>query len=287
MQSSSSPPSSSFSLVARDLAREHGAHTVLDGVDVSVGPRTRARGRRPQRGREDHALASPRRSRAPRPRHGHHDAAHAAGRVPGAGTRTPRRDGAGVPVATHRRHRRGSGTGADRRRARERTGRRCRRVRGGARRLPRGRWTRSRRARPGRLRRRRPRAPAARCVDAGPLGRRGRPRVLGCHPAQSSRRAAPRRAHQRPRFRRAGAARDVRRRTAGWRGAREPRPRLPRTYGHPRPRARRAHALRHRVRRGMARLPRGARHRTAARRRGLRHLPRRAWTPRATRAHPT
>ncbi len=39
--SSPSSSSSSFSLVARDLAREHGAHTVLDGVDVSIGPRTR------------------------------------------------------------------------------------------------------------------------------------------------------------------------------------------------------------------------------------------------------
>jgi ATPase subunit of ABC transporter with duplicated ATPase domains len=38
---SASPPSSSFSLVARDLGREHGAHTVLDHVDVSIGPRTR------------------------------------------------------------------------------------------------------------------------------------------------------------------------------------------------------------------------------------------------------
>jgi ATPase subunit of ABC transporter with duplicated ATPase domains len=42
MPAPSSPSSpSSFSLVARDLAREHGAHTVLDGVDVAVGPRTR------------------------------------------------------------------------------------------------------------------------------------------------------------------------------------------------------------------------------------------------------
>ena len=34
-------PSSSFSLVARDLARVRGGLTVLDGVDVTVGPRTR------------------------------------------------------------------------------------------------------------------------------------------------------------------------------------------------------------------------------------------------------
>jgi ATPase subunit of ABC transporter with duplicated ATPase domains len=33
--------SASFSLVARDLARTYGTFTVLDGVDVSVGPRTR------------------------------------------------------------------------------------------------------------------------------------------------------------------------------------------------------------------------------------------------------
>ena len=32
---------SSFSLVGRDLAREYGTFTVLDGVDVTVGPRTR------------------------------------------------------------------------------------------------------------------------------------------------------------------------------------------------------------------------------------------------------
>jgi len=37
----SSHSASSFSLVARDLAREHGPHTVLDRVDVSIGPRTR------------------------------------------------------------------------------------------------------------------------------------------------------------------------------------------------------------------------------------------------------
>jgi ATPase subunit of ABC transporter with duplicated ATPase domains len=38
---SSAPSTTSFSLVARDLAREHGSHTVLDRVDVSIGPRTR------------------------------------------------------------------------------------------------------------------------------------------------------------------------------------------------------------------------------------------------------
>jgi ATPase subunit of ABC transporter with duplicated ATPase domains len=40
----SSPPSSSpssFSLVARDIARSHAGVVVLDGVDVAVGPRTR------------------------------------------------------------------------------------------------------------------------------------------------------------------------------------------------------------------------------------------------------
>jgi ATPase subunit of ABC transporter with duplicated ATPase domains len=30
-----------FSLVGRDLAREHGSHAVLDGIDVTVGPRSR------------------------------------------------------------------------------------------------------------------------------------------------------------------------------------------------------------------------------------------------------
>jgi ATPase subunit of ABC transporter with duplicated ATPase domains len=39
--SSSSSSTASFSLVARDVARAHGSFTVLDGVDVSVGPRTR------------------------------------------------------------------------------------------------------------------------------------------------------------------------------------------------------------------------------------------------------
>jgi ATPase subunit of ABC transporter with duplicated ATPase domains len=37
----SSHSTSSFSLVARDLTRAHGSFTVLDAVDVSVGPRTR------------------------------------------------------------------------------------------------------------------------------------------------------------------------------------------------------------------------------------------------------
>jgi ATPase subunit of ABC transporter with duplicated ATPase domains len=41
MPSPSSSSAASFSLVARDVAREHGPHTVLDRVDVSIGPRTR------------------------------------------------------------------------------------------------------------------------------------------------------------------------------------------------------------------------------------------------------
>jgi ATPase subunit of ABC transporter with duplicated ATPase domains len=41
MSPSSAPPPDSFSLVARGVAREHGPFTVLDGVDVDVGPRTR------------------------------------------------------------------------------------------------------------------------------------------------------------------------------------------------------------------------------------------------------
>src|SRR3954447_8322523 len=41
--SSSSASTSSFSLVGRDLARAHGSFTVLDGIDVSVGPHTRLR----------------------------------------------------------------------------------------------------------------------------------------------------------------------------------------------------------------------------------------------------
>jgi ATPase subunit of ABC transporter with duplicated ATPase domains len=41
MPSSSPSASSSFSLVARDLSRAHGSFTVLDAVDLSVGPRTR------------------------------------------------------------------------------------------------------------------------------------------------------------------------------------------------------------------------------------------------------
>jgi ATPase subunit of ABC transporter with duplicated ATPase domains len=41
MPSATSFPSSSFSLVARDLARERGPFTVLDRVDVAIGPRTR------------------------------------------------------------------------------------------------------------------------------------------------------------------------------------------------------------------------------------------------------
>ena len=39
--SASSSSAGSFSLVARDLALERGSFTVLDGVDLAVGPRTR------------------------------------------------------------------------------------------------------------------------------------------------------------------------------------------------------------------------------------------------------
>ena len=72
------------------------------------------------------------------------------------------------------------------------------------------------------------------------------------------------------------AARGVPRRRPRRRRDREPRPCVPRAHRHPGARARRAHALGHRVRRRLARLPRRARHRATARRGGLRRVPRRA-----------
>ena len=69
----------------------------------------------------------------------------------------------------------------------------------------------------------------------------------------------PRRADQRPRLRRARPPRAVPRRAPGRCRRGEPRPDVPRTRRHARARARRARPQQHRVRRRLARVPRSAR----------------------------
>ena len=115
----------------------------------------------------------------------------------------------------------------------------------------------------------------ARPPDARTLRRAGGAGVAGGHPAEPVRRVPARRTDQRPRLRRARTARVVPRRAPWWRGGRQPRPRLSRTHREPCARARRAHPVGNRVRRWMARLPRRPRDGTPARDGGLRVVPRR------------
>ena len=204
--SSPSSSSSSFSLVARDLAREHGAHTVLDGVDVSVGPRTRLGVVGPNGVGKTTLLRLL--AGLERPDRGV-VTAHAARRcrrLPAAGARAPRRETLLAFLARR--------TGVDRRRSRAGTA---------AAALADGRTPGAddayaaaldalprRSAVPTSTRARR-----AVCDDLGlpadlldvptarAVGRPGGPRLARRHPAQPVRRAPARRAHQRPRLRRA------------------------------------------------------------------------------------
>ena len=107
-------------------------------------------------------------------------------------------------------------------------------------------------------------------ADPRPLGRGSGPGIAGGHPAQPLRRVPARRAHQRPRLRRARAARDLPRRPARRCGRGEPRSRVPRAHRHPGARARRAHPVGDRVRRRLAGVPRRPGHGPASRRGGLR-----------------
>ena len=201
-------------------------------VDVSVGPRTRPRRGRTQRCRQDHAAAAARRAsngpiaaRSP-PRRRRCGSATCA-QEPGAS----RRDAARVPGPPHRRRPRPRPSwnaprprSADERRTTAPT------------RTRRPSTPTSRRADPTSTPA--PARPATTSVCAVPPARRADARRCraGRRPAASLapillsrlRRAPPRRADQRPRLRRAGAARGVRRRPARGRGRREPRPGVPR-----------------------------------------------------------
>ncbi len=218
---------------------------------------------------------------------GHRHATVAAGRLPRAGAGASRRDAARVPRAAHRCDRSGGRARARCRRAGRRARRERRRLHRSARRLPRRRRARSRRARPRRVRRPGPRGPSARRVDARALGWRSGPRLVGGDPPESLRRAAPRRTHERSRLRGTGAPRGLRRRSARRRGAREPRPRLPRADRDPCARARRALALGHRVRWRLDGIPRRARHGATSRGGGLRDVPVGAFAAGTARAHAT
>ena len=247
MPSSSSSSSSSFSLVARDLARAHGAFTVLDAVDVAVGPRTRlgvvgpngvgkttllrvlAGLDRPDRGTV---------TRTPPTLH--------VGYLP----QEPERARDETLLAFLARRTGVAAAEAELERGGERPGRRRddgrrRRLQRRARRLPRRRRPRLRRPRP------RGRAPTSACpstlLDAptgDALGRAGGAGIARRDPAQPVRRVPARRADQRPRLRRARPARALPRRAARRCGRGEPRPRVPRAHRHAGARARRAHPRR-------------------------------------------
>ena len=289
MPSPSSPSSSSsFSLVARDLAREHGAHTVLDGVDVSIGPRTRlgvvgpngvgkttllrllAGHERPDRGsltatpptlqvgylaqeperRDETVLSSLSR------RTGVAAAEAELERAAAALADAPD-DAADAYAAALDAYLAVGGPDLD---ARARAT--CDDV-GLA-------------------------AATPRRADARPVGRRGGARVARRDPAQPASTCSS--STSPPTTSTSPGSSDWRPfvdEPPGRRRAREPRPRVPRTHRHPCARARRAHPQGHRVRRRLARLPRRARDRTAARRGGLRRVPLRARPIGAARAHAT
>ena len=283
MPSPRSSPSSSFSLVARDLARARGSFTVLDAVDVAVGPRTRlgvvgpngvgkttllrllAGIERPDRGTVTRTPPSLQVGYLPQePERGDETLLAFLGR----------RTGVTAAEAELERAATALGAGAEDETAPDAYS-------AALDDLPRGRRPRSRRPRPragGRPRT--ARAPVGH-ADPRPLGRASGPGIAGGHPAQSLRRVPPRRAHQRPRLRRARAARDVPRRPARRCGRGEPRSRVPRAHRHPGARARRAHPVGNRVRRRLDGVPRRPGHGPASRRGGLRVVPGRAVPARA------
>ena len=257
-------------LAASNITKSYGAETILDGASLLVLPRASDRSGRAQRQRKDDAPAPAR--RVGRARRGRARAPSAdADRRPSrpGGRRTARRDAPYIPRTAHgrgcRRDRAGRAGGAPRRRAPGRAGAR-RRPRAlplaRRRRLPR---TRRRGCGPGRAR---PARPAARET----LGRRGRACQAGRDPALALRRAAPRRADERPRFRRpraVGALRDL--------DAERARPRLSRP-GVSRADGRAGRGVRGRdeadprVRRGLVRVRAAPRGRPARRRGSIRTL---------------
>ncbi len=118
------------------------------------------------------------------------------------------------------------------------------------------------------------RRPRARCRSRPrarrALGRRVRARRPRRDPALALRRAAPRRADERPRLRRAGAARAVSRRISRRSRRRLARPRVPRPDGRSHRLDRAGHAARAGVGGRLERLRDGTRHRTRCRAGGVR-----------------
>ena len=153
------------------VARHHGSHVVLDGVDLKRRPAQPCRPRRPKRGRQVDAAPDPRRARASRRRHRHVGAHDADRRLPAAGAGcSPRRDAHRLPRPPHRRRRRRARPRRIRQGACDRP-RRRRALRGRARPIPRARRRRPRASRGDRLRRARA-AGRARPSDRCPVGRR-------------------------------------------------------------------------------------------------------------------
>ena len=283
MPSPRSSPSSSFSLVARGLARARGSFTVLDAVDVAVGPRTRlgvvgpngvgkttllrllAGIERPDRGTVTRTPPSLQVGYLPQePERGDETLLAFLGR----------RTGVTAAEAELERAATALGAGAEDETAADAYSAALETY------LAVGGPDLDARARALCGRPRTARAPVGH-ADPRPLGRGSGPGIAGGHPAQPLRRVPARRAHQRPRLRRARAARDLPRRPARRCGRGEPRSRVPRAHRHPGARARRAHPVGDRVRRRLGGVPRRPGHGPASRRGGLRVVPGRAVPARA------
>ena len=269
------------------VVRSFGAHTVLDRVDLTLGPRSRLGLVGPNGAgkstllRLAAGLDEPDEGRVERT-----PATLTVGYLPQEHERRPGETLLAYLGPAHRRRRRGGGRRAARRRLEPG------RLRGGARALPRARRRRPRGAGADRLRRARP-PRLARAGDGDALRRRGGSGRARRDPPLALRPAPARRADERPRLRRPRPARALRGRLPGRDRRRLARPGLPRPDGDPDRRARPVDGPRARVRRRLERLRRGTGARAAAavrrvrrKRRSAAARWRRCCTPGATRRAP-
>ena len=230
------------------VVRSFGARTVLDRVDLTLGPRSRLGLVGPNGAGKSTLLRLAAGIDEPDAGTRRADARDADGRLPAAGARPPaRRDADRLSRAAHRRRRRrGGGRAAHR-------GVEPGRVRRSTGAVPRARRRRSRGQGADGLRRARP-AGVARAGDRHALGRRGRARRARRDSAVAVRPAAPRRADERPRLRRPRPAGALPRRLRGRDRGRLARPSVPRPHGDTDRRDRPLDGRAARVRRRLERL---------------------------------
>ena len=235
------------------VVRSFGARTVLDRVDLTLGPRSRLGLVGPNGAGKSTLLRLAAGLDEPDAGTVERTPGTLTDRVPAAGARPPaRRDAAGLSRPAHGRRRRGGrGRAAH-------GGLEPGRVRRGTGAVPRARRRRLRGQGADGLRRARP-AGVARAGDGNALRRRGRARRAGRDSAVAVRSAAPRRADERPRLRRPRPAGALRRRLRRRDRRRLARPRVPRPHGDADRRDRPVDGRVARVRRRLERLRGGAR----------------------------